>query len=193
MVLTFLFKKNKSSVILGSFSLAFILMLILLNINIDFQTRLADSDLNQREDNWGIVINQSLETKYSFLLGYGVGSAELKIGEIGSVYSIVDELGRHRANAHSMYFENLLNVGLIGILLLLLTYFMLVKNIYKGFKYETSYIPLMVPLVVLISGLVGNQMRAYPFVIFFSITLAFTIQNSSMCIPAFNAKQESDC
>lgn len=158
-------KKSILTYISGAFLTALLFIFIFTNINFsnNVDTRITELDLNNRNLIWEVGIEKSLEDPYKFIFGYGKGTSEFILGESNLLYSVINDEGKARTNAHNMYIENLLNLGIIGLSLLILFSLYLIKFFYRKFEYNTSLVPILIYGTIIISGLMGNQMRTYYF------------------------------
>ncbi|MBD1221300.1 O-antigen ligase family protein [Virgibacillus halodenitrificans] len=176
LLFAFIIRKNMQTIIVSSLFVTFLLFVLLLNVNFNFESRLFEADVNNRDNNWKVAIEKYIESPQSILFGNGMGSSSIVIGESNNVYFAINEKGQRVADAHNMYIEYLLDVGIIGLILLCAYLIGLAVFNYKDSTYLNFLPSLLIIIVILLSGLAGNQTRSYHFMIMFSIVIANTIQ-----------------
>lgn len=171
-------KKTIFSYAANYLGVLFVLIFYLFTINtgVKMDSRIIEADLNGREDIWEFAITSNEDDILTKFVGNGIGSAERLIGNNFQGFTSVDSQGYRTANPHNMYLENYLNLGILGLFLLLSYIVSLLMFMLKKRGNQSTFIALMILLTFAISGFAGNHMRAYFYFVIYTFVIAQTIK-----------------
>lgn len=176
LLLTLLIKRRILNLVILSVLITSTLTVFLIssNMGVDNNNRLTELDLNKRDEIWSVAFASTNSRPMKLLFGYGMGSAESVIGNSYDGKVIIGTDGIARASAHNLYIETLLNSGIFGLLLLILFLYHLFKNVTKKFSYKSSFLPVMVTLIIITTGLSGNPTRSYYYVFILAYLVSYS-------------------